>query len=77
MRIKVLIFGQLAEIIGRSEMFLEDISDSEMLTKALHQRYPDLVNSKYAIALDNKVITVNTILSDNSTIALLPPFSGG
>jgi len=77
MQIKVLLFGQLAEIIGNSEIFLEDISDSEMLTKTLHQRYPDLANSKYAMALDNKVVSANTTLSDNSTIALLPPFSGG
>lgn len=77
MQIKVLIFGQLTDITGNSEIFLKDVSDSNTLIKALHEKYPELANSKYAVALDKLVIKENTVLEDNSIIALLPPFSGG
>lgn len=77
MRVKVLIFGQLTDITGLSEIDLYDISDRDELIKTLNQRYPGLTGSKYAIAVDKKVINENTPLIDNSIIALLPPFSGG
>lgn len=77
MQIKVLIFGQLTDITGNSEIFLKDVSDSNTLIKALHEKYPELANSKYVVALDKLVIKENTVLEDNSIIALLPPFSGG
>ncbi|MEJ7780676.1 MAG: MoaD/ThiS family protein [Daejeonella sp.] len=77
MQVKVLLFGQLADILGNSEIYLEDVSNSDMLIETLHLQYPELLNFKYAIALDNKVISRKMVLRDNSTIALLPPFSGG
>ncbi len=77
MQVKVIFFGQLTDITVNSEIFLEDIRDSDMLIATLHQLYPELANSKYALALDKKVISTNTALRDHSIIALLPPFSGG
>ncbi|MEJ7693681.1 MoaD/ThiS family protein [Daejeonella sp.] len=77
MQVKVLIFGQLTDITGLSEIELENISDRDELIETLTQRYPRLTDSKYAIAIDKKVITHNTPLTDNSIVALLPPFSGG
>jgi molybdopterin converting factor small subunit len=32
---------------------------------------------KYIIAVDKKVIQENTVISETSNVALLPPFSGG
>jgi len=77
MRVKVLIFGQLTEITGLSEIHLKNVSDRDELVKMLNQQYPGLADSKYAIAVDKKVISQNTAFAENSTIALLPPFSGG
>jgi molybdopterin converting factor small subunit len=77
MQIKVLIFGQLTDITGVTEINLDDVSDSDQLIKMLSQRYPGLANSKYAIAVNKKVISHNTAFSDNNIVALLPPFSGG
>lgn len=77
MQVHVLIFGQLTDITGRSGMVLDDIPDTDTLISTLQARYPALADSKYAIALDKKVINENTVLSDNLTVALLPPFSGG
>ncbi|MES3019600.1 MAG: MoaD/ThiS family protein [Bacteroidota bacterium] len=77
MKVKVLIFGQLTDITGLSEIELNNVSDRDELIVKLNELYPRLADSKYAVAIDKKVITQNTRLTDNSIIALLPPFSGG
>jgi molybdopterin converting factor small subunit len=77
MQVHLTLFGQLADITGRTEMILHDIPDTETLIKTLNEMYPPLVNAKYAIALNKKVIKGNTILSGDNNIAFLPPFSGG
>ncbi len=77
MQVNVLIFGQLTDLVGLSQLTLSDISTSDELIDRLIQKYPALAHAKYAIALDKKVINQNTQLADNSTVALLPPFSGG
>jgi molybdopterin synthase sulfur carrier subunit len=77
MQVNILIFGQLTDIIGVSKLTLKDISTSDELMGILVQRYPALAHVKYVVALDKKVINENTQLLDDSTVALLPPFSGG
>lgn len=77
MRVKVLIFGQLTDITLESEIYLNEVSDRDELVNKLVQLYPALADSKYAIAVDRKVTTQNTRLTDECTVALLPPFSGG
>lgn len=77
MQVKVLIFGQLTDITGLSELHFNDVLDRDELIEKINQKYPRLADSKYAIAVDNKVICQNTQFADNSVIALLPPFSGG
>ncbi|MFI5132567.1 MAG: MoaD/ThiS family protein [Chitinophagales bacterium] len=76
MPINIIIFGQLADIAG-SSLALENIADTNSLVKELHILYPALATAKYAIAVDKKVVNENTRLTENSIVALLPPFSGG
>ena len=76
MTINILIFGQLADITG-STLSLENVKDTNTLVKELHSLYPVLSDSKYVIAVNNKMVNENTILNANSAVALLPPFSGG
>lgn len=77
MKTKVLLFGQLTETIGSKELEIDGCVDTASLIAALCQQYPALIQSKYVIAVNQVMITDNTILSDNSIVALLPPFSGG
>jgi molybdopterin synthase sulfur carrier subunit len=56
---------------------LNNIADTDHLTMVLNERYPELVDSKYMMAVDKKLVNENTFLTDNSTVALLPAFSGG
>ena len=76
MSIKVILFGKLSDIAG-SSVSVNDIADTDGLVSALHKNYPALANTKYVIAVDKQIIKENTFLNNNSTVALLPPFSGG
>ncbi len=77
MKINVLVFGQLTDDTGVASLLIEDVSSTDDLNRALHQRFPGLQSKKYAMAVDSKQITGNTFLTDNCTVALMPPFSGG
>jgi sulfur-carrier protein len=76
MSMQVILFGRLAEIAG-SPIFVNDAADTENLIKDLHKIYPALAETKYVIAVNKQVINSNTLLNENSVVALLPPFSGG
>jgi sulfur-carrier protein len=76
MQVNIIIFGRLTDITGAS-LVLNDVSDTNTLVKKLHALYPALTTAKYAIAVNRKIVNDNTALSENSIIALLPPFSGG
>ncbi len=77
MKTKILFFGQLVDVVGAKELLLEEVHDTNTLIAVLTQKFPPLTQSKYRIAVDQEMISTNTVLRDNSTIALLPPFSGG
>ena len=77
MKINILFFGQLTDIAGVGSITMDGITDTEMLTNALVKIYPELNETNYALSVNNEVVTDNTILTENCTVALLPPFSGG
>ena len=76
MQINIIIFGQLCDVLGES-LLLNDVADTDSLTASLNEKYPELVDSKYMMAVNKKLVTGNTLLTNNSTVALLPAFSGG
>lgn len=76
MKTNIIVFGQLVDVIGTDNLAIENVNDTNELTKELVTRYPALDSIKYAVAVDKKIISGNTLLSNN-TVALLPPFSGG
>lgn len=76
MRVEVLFFGKLVEIAG-SSVTINEVQTTDELLQQLRLQYPSLVDEKYIVAVNKKTITENTALSDNCTVALLPPFSGG
>jgi molybdopterin converting factor small subunit len=76
MSVNIILFGRLADIAGNS-VFINDAADTDGLINALHNTYPALAEAKYVIAVNKQVITSNTLLNENTVVALLPPFSGG
>jgi molybdopterin synthase sulfur carrier subunit len=77
MQVNVILFGQLKDLAGNSQIVLENVADTESLVAALHTKYPTLANKQFIIAVDKQVVSKNTSLNNNSTVALMPPFSGG
>jgi molybdopterin converting factor small subunit len=76
MPVNIITFGQLKEITG-SPLSIKYVADTNALIKELHNIYPALAETKYVIAVDKKIVNQNTKLTETSTVALLPPFSGG
>ncbi len=75
MSLRIILFGRLADIAGNSVSV--SATDTDSLINILHRDYPALASTKYLIAVDKQIITENTVLNNNSIVALLPPFSGG
>ena len=73
---EVLFFGKLVDIAGNS-LVINNVASTEELLEQLRLQFPALAAEKYIVAVDKKTITENTSLTDNCTVALLPPFSGG
>ena len=77
MKIKVLVFGQIAEIISNSEFTLLNIKNTDELTTEIKKQFPALTKINFRIAINKQIINSNTDLNENDEAALLPPFSGG
>ena len=77
MGVNIIAFGQLAEIIGHRPIISQDIADTDALIAELHGLYPFLSDIPYRIAVDKEIISQKTALTNQSQIALLPPYSGG
>ena len=72
----IITFGQITEL-SAAQIIIEAVADTDMLKQSLGELYPALIHKKYAIAIDKMIISKNTPINEGSTIALLPPFSGG
>lgn len=77
MQVKIIMFGQLKDITGDNIVEFNGIADTDGIVMELNKRYPAMMAAEYVIAVNNEVVSENTLLKDDSTVALLPPFSGG
>ncbi|TWI00591.1 molybdopterin synthase sulfur carrier subunit [Flavobacterium tiangeerense] len=75
MVIKVIAFGSIAEITGKD--FSANASDLDTLKSNLIDQFPILAERKFAIAVNQKLVNENYIFTENDTVALMPPYSGG
>lgn len=75
MEIKIIAFGSIAELTGK-EITMQ-ASDVDSLKVILQELFPELVDRKYAVAVNMKVVQGNLELKQNDTVALMPPYSGG
>jgi len=77
MEIKILVFGQLEEMLGTNRLSLSDVVDTETLKNKLADLYPEINRIPYSISVNKNIINSNHKLEDGDEVALLPPFSGG
>ena len=77
MGLKILAFGMVADVAGKSEWHIDLLSDTDSLEQQLLEQFPGLRPVSFAVAVNKKIIRSNHVLKEGDTIALLPPFSGG
>jgi len=77
MKIKVLLFGILAEKAGLEEIEVEKINSINELTKNLTGRYPFFADYKFRVAVNQVLVNKDKSLKEGDVVALLPPFAGG
>jgi sulfur-carrier protein len=77
MNLNIKYFGLLVDITQCSEepLGFSKASVSELLN-VLFEKYPNLKNKDFQVALNNEIVSKNTLITENE-LALLPPFSGG
>jgi molybdopterin converting factor subunit 1 len=75
--IEVMFFGQLTEATGVSSVMVEEVANTDMLVQMMKKHYPALESSTYMIAVNNAMVTENSIVRPGSKVAFMPPFSGG
>jgi molybdopterin synthase catalytic subunit len=81
MRVKVLFFGQLKDIVGRSEDTLEVAAQAQLATVFEHysRAFPRLreMAGSIVLARNQEFSKPSAPVSDGDEIAFLPPVSGG
>lgn len=81
MRVKVLFFGILKDLVGKSEESLDVQPGTtlETLFSRYSARYETLDARRPSIlfARNQEFATPGTVLEDNDEVAFLPPVSGG
>ncbi len=77
MKVKILFFGILSEAVGKQEMILNDISDSETLQNHLVSLIPGLKDYTFRLAINQEFIDSNCTLKEGDIVAVMPPFAGG
>ncbi|WP_145855642.1 MoaD/ThiS family protein [Pedobacter suwonensis] len=77
MEIEIISFGQITEFINNQKIEVDGITDTDAFSKYLENRFPALKNLKYKLALNKNIVQHNTEITNQATIAIMPPFSGG
>jgi molybdenum cofactor guanylyltransferase len=76
-KIKVLAFGVVAEILNSNDVYLPLVQDTDEMFQMLIENFPALSDVKFSIAVNRKLVHGKINLSKETEVALLPPFSGG
>lgn len=80
-RVKVLFFGRLKDVVGQSEQSLDlnDASTIEQLFALYSQRIPELARYRSSVVAsrNREFAAWDTPLHSGDEVAFLPPVSGG
>jgi sulfur-carrier protein len=77
MEISVLFFGVLAEVAGTHRKHYRSIKSFGDLKHRVEDDFPEIVHYNFRIAVNNKIVNEEPLLSQGDEIAYLPPFAGG
>lgn len=78
MQLTIKYFGMLAEATSKTEeqVQLDACSVNELLKK-LKIQYPLLDKTDFKVAINNELVHHDVIITNETEIALLPPYAGG
>lgn len=77
MEISVLFFGVLAEVTGTNRKHYSEIKSLADLKQRIGDDFPEIVHYNFRIAVNNKIVNEDSLLSHGDKVAYLPPFAGG
>lgn len=77
MEIQIISFGKISEFIAHQKIEISDIRNTDELKAYLETSFPLLSNMKYKLSLNKDIVQENTAISNQDTIGIMPPFSGG
>ena len=77
MKLKILFFGILAEVVGSDSIIIDSQPDLDHLTALVLDRFPDLKNYRYRVSVNRVLVDDNLSLNEGDEVAFLPPFAGG
>ena len=77
MSIHVKLFGSLANIVGKSDIDIKGINDTDSLKQKMLNDFPNLKDQQFVIAISKQIAQGNKMLKSGDVVALLPPFAGG
>lgn len=79
MKVQIKYFGMSAEQSGcdAEEMTLDPSDTVDGLKKLLITRHPKLSGTQFQLAMNKTLVAGNEEITENSEIAVLPPFAGG
>ncbi len=77
MKVNVLFFGILTDIVKTSSMQIDDVENIRQLKSWLWKNFPQTKDMDFQIALNKNIIDGKHDLKDGDEVALLPPFAGG
>ena len=77
MKVRVNLWGILAEVAGKSYISLSEISNLEQFTTEINQRYPAFKDLNYRISLNGVIKSGNKKLKESDVIDMVPPYAGG
>lgn len=77
MSIQINFFGSLVDAVGKSQIDIRGIDDTDALNQKLLNDFPKLKNHHFVIAVGKQITNGNQTLKSGDVVALLPPFAGG
>lgn len=79
MKLTLKYFGQIAEVLNKYEeiIVLEQAITAAELIAMLEEKNETLKNLDYKIAVNQSLVSHASTITNDSEIALLPPFAGG
>jgi len=77
MEISVLFFGVLSEVTGTRIKHYRGIMSFGDLKHRILDDFPEIIHYNFRVAVNNKIINEDPLLSTDDVVAYLPPFAGG